>query len=172
MLAKANAVLVAVVALALLTSRAAATSQFLVVQKEIVNNPLDHDSLSVEDHASIHFSEVLKAVRAAFTVRPAPKAAVFVDSGPDPTLHGQRDHRRMLRGIQVQTVDDAPVLLSAQPLRPHAQPNFGDDVRNEETKAGAVNYRAAKLARSFFTQRVPGYNLNARVALAKANGDR
>lgn len=154
---------------ALLASRAAATAEFLVVQKAIVNNPADHSSLSVEDHAASHFSEVLKSVRAAFTVKPAPRAAVFVDAGPDPTLHGQKDrrkNRRMLRSTI--GAQEGPVLLAAgRPLRQHPV-TLGDDVREHETNAASSSFRAAKLARSFFTPA----NVAARVALAKANGDR
>lgn len=165
----ANKAVLVVMVLALLTSRAAAAAQFLVVQKEIVDNPLDHSNFSVEDHASIHFNEALAKVRAAFTPKPAPKAAVFVDSGPDPRLRRQSGGRRMLRST-ARPQDDAPVLLSAQPLRPRATPDVGDDVRDPETRAGAVSSRAGKMARSFFAQRGPALNPNARVALA--NGDR
>lgn len=160
-----RAALLITLTVALLASRAAATSEFLVVQKAVVINPLDADKPSVEEHAAAHFSETLKAVRAAFTDRPAPRAATFVDAGPDPTLHGQKDHgrnRRMLR-----SAEGGAVLLAARPLRPQAV-SLGDGVRESETNAASVSFRAAKMARSFFS---PAKNA-ARVALAKANGDR
>lgn len=130
-----------------------ATSEFLVVQKKIVNHPSDHH-FSVEEDAADHFYEALKKIHAAFRTGPNPRAAKFVDSGRDTTSHGPNKggnhkggkNRRLLR-----EEEQGAVIMSPQRLIP-------------ETRAGSVAYHAAKAVRAsspFFTRRGPVYNPEA-----------
>jgi hypothetical protein len=143
---------------------AAADTEFLVPQKAVTINPLDSSHPDGESHAASHFKDALRNVRAAFVEgKPAPRAAILVDSEPDWTLRRKRDGgaRKLLGATN-------SVMLSAQHLTPRVV-SLSGEAREIQTKADSFSYRAQRAARSMFLG--AGDATVARVALAKTNGN-